>query len=221
MIDKHMTIYFFSGLGADKRAFQKLVLPHDWNIKHVEWIANLKNESLEDYCKRLSSYIDTFQPFSFIGLSFGGIVAIEMAKILNPQQLIIISSVSTKHELPMDRLGKFLLQKCKLFKLIPASAFKKANRVTHWLFGTKTKDEKELLEQIIKDTPPHFAKWAMGNILTWKNEIRPANLLHIHGTADRIFPIKKTKADIRIEGGGHFMVYNKADEISKILVEVL
>ena len=214
-----MNVYFFSGLGADKRAFQKLVLPGDWNIKHVDWIPNQKNEPLEDYCKRLAASIDTSMPFSFVGLSFGGIVAIEIAKLLNPKKIIIISSISTKQELPMDLLGRFLLQKCRLFKLIPASVFKTANGFTHWYFGTKTKDEKQLLEQIIKDTPPSFAKWALGNILTWKNETRPANLLHIHGTADRIFPIKKTRCDIKIEGGGHFMVYSNAGEISKILSE--
>ena len=216
-----MTLYFFSGLGADKRAFQNLMLPGHWVIKHVEWIGNLKNESLQDYCKRLSAYIDISKPFSFVGLSFGGIVAVELARILKPEKIIIISSVSTKKELPMDLVGNILLRKLKLFKLIPSSAFKKVNSITHWLFGTKTKDEKQLLEQIIKDTPPKFAKWAMGNILTWNNETRPTNLTHIHGTADRIFPVKKTLADIKIDGGGHFMIYNKAEMISKILAEIL
>ncbi|HEX2683975.1 MAG TPA: alpha/beta hydrolase [Ferruginibacter sp.] len=212
-----MNIYFFSGLGADKRVFAKLQLPATWNIEYVEWIPNLEDEALENYCKRLSAQIDTSQPSSFVGLSFGGIIAIEISKFIKPDKIIIISSVSTKSELPMDWLGKFLLQKCKLFKLIPRSAFNKPNRVLHWLFETKTEDEKKLLDQVIKDTPPDFAKWALGNILNWKNETRPSNLLHIHGSADRIFPIKKTKADIRIEGGGHLMVYSQAEQVSKIL----
>ena len=216
-----MTLYFISGLGADKRAFIKLALPKDWTIKHIEWIENLKDESLSDYCRRLSSQIDYAQSFSLIGLSFGGIVAVEMAKFLTPARVVIISSISTAEQLPIDFFGNILIKKLKLYKLIPSSFFKQVNTLTYWLFGTKTKDEKDLLRQIINDTPPEFAKWAIGEILTWNNIIKPKKLLHLHGAADRIFPVKNTSADIIINNGGHFMIYSNADEISKILTENL
>jgi len=60
-------------------------------------------------------------------------------------------------------------------------------------------------------------KWAANEILNWKNETRPSNLFHIHGTKDRIFPYKNTNADIKIPGGTHLMVHNRSEEISKIL----
>jgi pimeloyl-ACP methyl ester carboxylesterase len=216
-----VTIYFFSGLGADKRAFKKIILPQTLTIRHIDWLDNSNNESLLNYCKRISKLIDTSEPFSFVGLSFGGIIAVELTKILNPKQVIIISSISTQKELPMNFIGNILLRKLNLYKLIPSSFFKSVNSITFWYFGTRTKNEKDLLRQIINDTPPKFAKWAIGRIFKWENNSRPLNLFHIHGSADKIFPIKKILADIVIPGGGHFMIYSHAEEISKILTEQL
>lgn len=63
--------------------------------------------------------------------------------------------------------------------------------------------------------------WAVNEILNWKNEQRPVNLFHIHGTKDRIFPCKKTHADALINDGTHLMVHNRADEISRVVIERL
>ncbi|MFM9839801.1 MAG: alpha/beta hydrolase [Cyclobacteriaceae bacterium] len=213
-----MIIYFISGLGADERAFQKLSLPTNWTIKHLKWIDVAPNETLKSYVLKFSKLIDASEEFSLVGLSFGGIMATELNKILQPKTTILISSISTKYELPvLYRLVSFL----RLNKLVPTVLLNKAFPFTHWYFGTKTKEEKILLEKIIHDTPPLFLKWAINEILHWKNTERPTNVFHIHGTKDRIFPISNLKIDFKFKEGGHFMVYSKADEISKILIERL
>jgi pimeloyl-ACP methyl ester carboxylesterase len=213
-----MTIYFISGLGADKRVFKKLSLPSHFEIKHVEWIPNTKNESLVDYTKRLLTQIDTSKPFSLVGLSFGGMVATELAKITKPKQVIIISSVSTSKQIPwyfkIHRVTNFL-------RVLPPKLLKTPNRFLYWIFGTKNEEQKELLTQIMYDTDVVFLKWAVSKIVRWNNKHKAEGLYHIHGTADKIFPIKFIKPDIEIIGGGHFMVYDKHEEISKILAERL
>lgn len=214
-----VTVYFISGLGADKRAFQKLTLPKNLTIKHIEWVANETDELLATYCHKLSAQIDITEPFKLVGLSFGGIVAVELAKIIDPKEVILISSISTWKELPIDRFGHFLFKKLRIYKLIPSFIFKYPNAITYWFFSVKKQEEKKLLKQIIIDTPPAFAKWAFGQILTWKNTTRPKNLFHIHGTADKLFPIGHTHPDVTIKDGGHFMVYSKAEEVSRILGE--
>ena len=209
-----MKVYFISGLGADKRAFEKLTLPASWEASYIEWIDNNENETLISYCQRLSLQIETKAPFLIVGLSFGGIVAVELAKIINPERVIIISSVSIDRELPIlyKIFGSF-----KFDKMLPPFLFGKSNSFLYWFFGAKTREENRLLKQILENTSPRFSKWAIGKILRWKNTVRPKGLLHIHGTADRIFPYSKTHADIKIIGGGHFMVYSNAAEISKVL----
>ena len=67
----------------------------------------------------------------------------------------------------------------------------------------------------------HHLKWAINEILNWQNRIRPENITHIHGTADKLFPFKLTKADISIKDGGHLMVYVNAEVMSDIISEQL
>ncbi|HEY5039439.1 MAG TPA: hypothetical protein VIJ93_10240, partial [bacterium] len=79
-----MNLYFISGLGADKRVFQKLIIPESFIIHYVEWIPVFPEESLSQYCEKLISQINRAEPFILIGLSFGGVIAIEMSKRIKP-----------------------------------------------------------------------------------------------------------------------------------------
>ncbi|SDF62642.1 Thioesterase domain-containing protein [Pedobacter terrae] len=84
-----MNAYFISGLGADQRIFSRLKLSEKISIIHVEWINPNKNETLEVYAERLSRIIDTSKPFALVGVSFGGMIAVELAKLLKPLQLLL------------------------------------------------------------------------------------------------------------------------------------
>ncbi len=213
-----MRVYFISGLGADERVFQKLTLPESLEIIHIHWPEIAKGENLESYCRKIAKLVDTTQEFAIVGLSFGGMVATELTKMLKPKITIIISSVSTRKELPLSykKISAISFQ-----KIVPRFLLNKVYPFTYWYFGVKDKAEKLLLKQIMADTSTYFLKWAITEILIWKNDKRPERFVHIHGDNDNIFPISNTEADITIKGGGHFMVYNKAAEISQILKEKL
>ncbi|TCD08228.1 alpha/beta hydrolase [Pedobacter frigidisoli] len=214
-----MNAYFISGLGADKRIFSRLRLNESINIIHIDWITPFKNESLMDYAERLSKVIDVNLPFALVGVSFGGMIVVEISKILNPVSTIIISSAVFSSDLPfLYRLAG----KLNLVKFIPTWLLKSSNKLTqNFFFGTKGKSEKMLLGRIISDTDPTFLKWAIGSILSWRNEIKAKNLIHIHGNADRILYSKSAQPDLMIKNGTHFMVYQQADEISKIIDNVV
>nr|WP_068893309.1 alpha/beta hydrolase [Pedobacter panaciterrae] len=209
-------IYFISGLGADRRAFKKLVFPPRFELIYLDWIPALKNESLQSYADRLALKMDTSNPFYLIGLSFGGMLATEIAKKLKPTHTFIISSTPVFKELPWyyRMAGSLNLQKA-----IPIGLFKRGNNIGLKFLGAKTPEEIKLLKQLVIDSDPFFMKWALTCILTWRNKERPDNLTHIHGTADNILPIRYNKPDIKIEGGGHFMVYANADVISKLILK--
>jgi pimeloyl-ACP methyl ester carboxylesterase len=207
------TIYLISGLGADARVFQKLDL-EGYKTKTIEWIAPLKGESLKDYAFRISGQIETNKPI-LVGVSFGGMLAVEISKIIDCQKVILISSAKRKHEIP---LLYRLFGRLRLHRLIPISILKHANVLTYWLFGMKTKIEKDLLKSILKDTDPVFLKWAMNAIIQWENQEIPEALVHLHGDADRILPVWNIRrADFIISGGGHLMIYSKAEEINQLL----
>ncbi len=210
-----MTLYFISGLGADKRAFQRIRLPDIISVKYMEWQIPGIGESLSDYALRFSKQINTTEEFSIAGLSFGGIMAIEMMKILNPRHTIIISSMACRLEIPaLFRFAGLM----RLNRMTPVGIFRKPTRFSNWIFGARKKDEQNLLREIISGTSPVFLSWAIERILHWKQKHRPAGLFHIHGSKDRLLPVSKTSADVIIPGGGHLMIYTHAEIISSIIV---
>ncbi|MCD9855953.1 alpha/beta hydrolase [Epilithonimonas sp. JDS] len=205
-------IYILSGLGVDRRVFDHIDFGN-LDIEFVDWIEPNENEHFENYAERISRKITSENPI-LIGLSFGGMVAVEISKIIKTKKIILIASAKNKFELPkFNRISG----KLKLNKLIPKSLFKKQNFITNWLFGIKTDSEKQLLKSILKDTDPNFFSWAINEIVNWKNEISPENIIHIHGNKDLIIPFKNVKADFVVEGGGHFMTVNKPEEIREII----
>lgn len=207
-------IYLLSGLGADKSAFNFIDLS-GFNANHIEWVNPAENEQIENYAKRLSKQIQTDNPI-VIGVSFGGIMAIEIAKLVKTEKIIVISSVKTKHEIPIYfRFMGYI----KIHRLIPIRFFKQVNRLTYWFFGIKTKNEKELLMTIIKKTDTNFLRWAIDKIVNWQNTTRFPNLVHIHGTDDKIFPLKA--ADYKVYNGGHLMVINKGEELTALIRKIL
>jgi pimeloyl-ACP methyl ester carboxylesterase len=214
-----MKVYFLSGLGADERVFSKLRLDTtSFNIENIKWISPLKRETLQNYSKRLVAQIDTTQPFQLVGLSFGGIMASVLSETVHPKQIIIISSTPTG--VPVSKF----YQGCIKFLLLSPFAgpfLKSANSFTYKYFGADTPEMKTLLKQILRDTDTRFLKWALARLSSWEHPNRVANLYHIHGTADKLIPLKLVKPDLEIPGGGHLMVYQQHEIISKILNERL
>ena len=84
-------LYIFSGLGADERVFQRLDFS-DFSTTFVKWIIPQDNETIEHYTTRLLDQITTTKPI-LIGLSFGGIIAVEVAKQIDTEQVILIAKL--------------------------------------------------------------------------------------------------------------------------------
>lgn len=209
-------IYILSGLGADRRLFAKLQFD-GFEVHHLEWLTPEHNEHLAHYAQRLCMHIQAPNPI-LIGLSFGGIVAMEMAKQIPVKKLILLASVKTKHDIPWYYRTAGRLH---LHKAMPTTLLKKTNPLTYWFFGTHNEEERLLLKQILQDTPPQFLRWAIHQIVTWQNQHIPANLIHIHGAADRLLPLPKQTPTFVLKNAGHFFTLNRAPELNRLLLEVL
>jgi hypothetical protein len=142
-------------------------------------------------------------------------IAVEIAKTIDCEKIILISSAKTKKEVPL--LYRWI-GRMNLHQLIPMRLFKQANFLTYWFFGMETRTEKKLLKSILEDTNSRFLKWAIDSIVKWDNECRVGPIIQIHGSKDRILPIHNiAQIDYKIQNGGHLMVYNRAKEINEIL----
>ena len=213
-----MNVYFLSGLGVDERAFKKIHLPESFQIRHIHWIKPLDKENVTEYSKRLISQIDQTTPFILVGLSFGGIVAIEISNLIDVKKTILISSVSSAKQLPWYfKIAAFL----KLNKILPLGLLQKSGRLFYWTFGASTKEQKELLKEINEKPDLQFTNWAVNEVINWTRKPNKLKVIQIHGTQDIIFLIHFVNADYRIKNGGHLMIFSDADLISEKLADIL
>lgn len=206
-----MNVYFISGLGADRRAFDNIKLSESYEVHHIDWLDPLPEEPLQDYAHRMAQSIDAKKPFVLVGLSFGGIMSIEIAKFLQPKLIILISSVSHRGQLPWYYRvsGKLKIPALGVTRLI-----KKNSLVMFWFFGTKSKRLKEYLQEMIDKTSDNYVQWSLSEIANWQQKEKPNNVFHIHGNTDKLFPLKYVKPDMVLDHGSHFMVVTHGDKIS-------
>ncbi len=205
-------IYCISGFGADKRVFSKLDFGEN-KAHFIDWKIPEKNEAIQSYAKRMRNEIHHSNPI-LIGLSFGGMMVVEIAKIISTKKTLLLSSIATFHEMPlyMRVAGKLYLN-----KIIPIRPSAILAPLENYNLGVKTLEEKKLVSEYRKNISPTYSAWAVKEILNWKNDWYPPNLIHIHGDKDHIFPIKYIKVDYVIPGGGHLFLMDKADKVNEIL----
>jgi pimeloyl-ACP methyl ester carboxylesterase len=210
------TIYIFTGLGADERVFYKINF-ENYNAIHIKWITPLHKETIEEYALRLTQQIITPNPI-LLGLSFGGMIAVEVGKHIETEKIILVSSSKNKQEIPFYYR---LAGKIKLHKLIRAKFLVKANKITNKFFSVRAAEDKKIISSMMGASDPVFLDWAVDKIVHLKNETIHKNLTHIHGTTDRILPIRFVKADLQIKGGTHLMIINRAAEVQAKIMEAL
>ncbi len=213
-----MVLYFISGLGADERAFRYIKLSGA-ETRFIQWIPPKKKELLNEYATRLLNQIDTSQSFTLIGLSFGGIVAQELASMFRCERLILISSVKHPQELSP---ALQLIRHSGLYHLFPFRWVKPIfSKVAPYWFGALSKRHRALLKVTTDETNNEFAEWAIKTVMRWKGSSAETTTHHLHGTLDRIFPARYLQNYVAVKGGGHFMIVTHAKQISQLLQKYL
>lgn len=209
-------IYCISGLGADERAFEKLTI-NGCSLHYLKWIDPLVKETLPSYAARMSVQIKDKNPL-LLGLSFGGMIAVEIAKQIAVEKLILISSVKTSSEIPkwMRVAGILNLQ-----KIIPIKRNRFTEKADDRRMGIETIEEKNFVDHYRKNANQKYIDWAIGQILNWRNALVPENTFHIHGENDRMFPLKNIQPTHIIKNGTHIMILNRAKEISTSIEQIV
>jgi len=214
-----MDIYLIPGLGADKRMYaaQLKVLPHAKVLEHLDPI---KGESLTQYAHRVAEKIDTSRPFALVGTSLGGIISIELSRILKPEKIVLIASVKNRKEMPLFIRAMRVL---KMHRLIPGNGFKRFNNLmVKRLDSRGDSPAAEVIKQMTIDCNPEFIEWAVNAIIHWQPPVDYRHdIVHIHGTNDQLFPIQKIRNAVAIKNGSHVMNMTMSYEVNKALLEAL
>jgi pimeloyl-ACP methyl ester carboxylesterase len=210
------TIYCISGLGADERAFSKLKI-NGFKLKVIPWLMPHPGETIEQYATRMRADITAENPI-LMGLSFGGMICTEIAKQIPVDKIIIISSIKSSKELP---LWMKTVAALKLNKIVPLKSTKLTQPIQNKMLGVQSEEEKSLVASLRREADLPYTKWAVHQAINWKNDWHHPKIYHIHGDKDNMFPIKNIKADYTIKDAGHFMIMNRADEVSDCINTIL
>lgn len=208
-------IFCIPGFGADDKIFSNLEI-RDSELIFINWLVPEKNESLTSYVSRMAAHIDEENAI-IIGVSFGGMIALEIAKTKSVKQIFLISSVKNRSELPLHYKMIGRMQLNKLFPVKKIHTNEKYYAVANKRLGAVTDEEKAFANTYRKNANLIYINWSCNQILNWNNKVFPKNIIHIHGDADQIFPIKNIRANHIIKGGTHMTVLNRAPEVSKII----
>lgn len=212
-------VYCIPGFGADDKIFKNLSIENA-ELNYINWLKPEPKELYKDYVLRMAGKIKEDNPV-IVGVSFGGMVALEMAKVRPVKQVILISSIKSTPELP--RKWK-LMGKLRLNHIVPVRHIQGNERffaVANKRLGAITPEEQDFANNYRRMVDKDYMIWAFNQILNWRNTSFPENVVHIHGDADQVFPIKPLKPTHIIKGGTHMMVLNRAAEISAIINDIL
>ncbi|WP_372474593.1 alpha/beta fold hydrolase [Capnocytophaga sp. ARDL2] len=213
-------IYCIPGLGAKAQIFDYLQLDENkYELVKIDWIEPKKDEPLEKYIQRLIQPIQEEQPI-LMGVSFGGIVVQEIAKQLPCKKVFVVSSIKSKEEFP--NALRYIYQ-WNLYKAFPSNYLKTMmDWADKYLFVDAAKKKVKLYRKYLVKLSPYYFDWSIRQALEWEGQPSDANVVHIHGTDDHIFPSKYICENVRlIQGGTHAMILTHARELTKIVEQEL
>lgn len=214
-------VYFMPGMAASSSIFERIDLPKEIFEMHLlEWVLPKKKESLKEYAKRMAINVK-HENVILVGVSFGGILVQEMKPFVNSKKIIIISSVKTSVELP--RRMK-VAKTTKAYKLIPTKLFESIDKFSKYTFGSSMlKQRLKLYEKFLSVKDKVYLDWAIEQIINWDRTEIDNEIIHIHGEADEVFPIRNIKNCTTVKGGTHIMILSKYrwlnDNLPKIMLE--
>jgi alpha/beta superfamily hydrolase len=211
-------VYFMPGMAASSLIFERIKLPEEtFEIHLLDWFMPKKNQPLADYAKEMALKVKE-KDVVLIGVSFGGILVQEMAQFLKVKKVIIISSVKSNAELP-TRMK--IAKTTKAYKLLPTGMAQNIEVLSKFSFGSVIKQRLILYEKYMSMRDKIYLDWSIEQIIMWERKVVDPNIIHIHGDADEVFPIKNIANPILVKGGTHIMILSKYRWINANLPEII
>jgi pimeloyl-ACP methyl ester carboxylesterase len=208
-------LYVLSGIGGDSRLFDGLRRVRD--IRAIDWIAPMhSHESLVNYALRLAREVKFEEPFDLGGASFGGMLALELARHVKPRRVFLFGSCrspgSIARSLALLRFAAPIVPD----RLLNPPRFIRAP-LARW-FGATSREHVDLFAGMLAATPPPFIRWASHAIFTWAGiETLPMPVHHVHGSRDHLIPLRCVHADRVVAGGGHLLTLTHADAVNAFI----
>ena len=215
-----LPIYLMPGMAASPRIFEFIDLPCEFEVVKLSWMPPFQHESLSEFAQRMCERVTHKNPI-LLGVSFGGILVQEMAKLIQCRQVIIVSSVKTKMELPRSMK---LAKKTGAHKLLPTQWIKSLESLALYVFGPSIRPKVEAYQKYLSERDPSYLDWSIDTIVNWEQTQFDSTIIHVHGDKDHVFPIENLDTSgrfFRLKDASHAMILTHHKWFNKQLPELL
>lgn len=214
------TLLLFPGLGVNERLFlPQQSLP--FNIIVPPWIDPMEFESVPHYAWRLTRELRLDPENLWIGgMSFGGMVALEAAKLLKPRGVILLAATrrGSAHS-PMLRLLSWIVPEMSL-EMIRLGLMSAPLIVR--VVGRPNRSQRKLLLQLVDDGHLALTRWGSRAIMNYTFTGKLAcPVLQINGEIDRLVPINNIKPDVVVKGAGHVVNVTHARIVNDLIRKMI
>jgi pimeloyl-ACP methyl ester carboxylesterase len=174
-------------------------------------------ESFAHYCARIAHSIEPGGRSFVGGVSFGAMVAMEVAHHLDVEGVFLIGGCRSHEE-----IASLFHFACATASKLPLSAFPFATAVAPLalrLFEKLNKEQAHLYVTMMREASPNQVRWAAGEIVRWVSPGEPgAPVYQIHGRYDEIVPVTRQNPDRVIEGR-HLISLTRPEQVNRYLIE--
>ena len=203
------------GMGADERLFGPQAaggLTFDVSPLPVPG----KRDDLPTYAARLAELMEIDSNCIIGGVSFGGMVACEIARIVRPRAVLQIASCRSRSALPSYYTAVEWISRMIPDQLIRMRA-EASSRMLAALESLTSEQEALIRDMSLKVEVP-FLRRVGRMIVQWKGaEELPCPVYSIHGAKDLIIPLRHVRADEVIPDGGHLINLTHADQVNAFI----
>jgi len=195
------------GMAANASIFENIRLPESQFATHtLEWFVPERGMTLKHYAEKMCEKVQELNPV-LLGVSFGGMLVQEMAKIIPVRKVIVVSSVKSKHELPKKMI---FAKYTKVHKLLPTGLVNNVELLAKYAFGETVTKRLHLYEKYLSIRDKYYIDWSIDQIVNWAQDNPADNVVHIQGERDAVFPISNIADCIPVKNGTHTMIIHRA-----------
>ena len=206
MTDDKIHVYLMPGMAASPAIFEGIRLPSEtFELHTLEWFLPDRGMSLQAYAQKMCERIGHREPV-LLGVSFGGLLVQEMAKIVKARNIIIVSSVKSRSELPKRMI---FAKYTKVHKLLPTGLVNNVELLAKYAFGESVTKRLHLYEKFLSIRDRYYLDWAIDKMVNWEQTIPPGKLIHIQGEKDTVFPLANIRQCIVVKNGTHTMIIHR------------
>jgi pimeloyl-ACP methyl ester carboxylesterase len=186
----------------------------------VTWAEPLPHESLREYSLRMADTVPRNRPIVLCGVSFGGMIALEMAEKLNAAGVVLSGACYSSRQIHW-----YLRPTAYIIAAVPVWVGEHArwlSRGAGWLVGPLGKDERRSIAVMTREALVKLVTWGFLAIVLWPGKPKPTiPVIQVHGECDRIIPVRRVNPDVVVPGAGHLLNMTHPGPVNDAIARML